>query len=92
MGCEIVIITLGHRGAMLIQEQKTVHIPAVKTEVVDTTGAGDAFIGSFAFFWASGKPLEESVRRANSIAAYSVGKIGTQVSFPWSHEIADLLR
>ena len=92
MGCEVVIITLGHRGAMLVSEERTVYFPAVKTEAVDTTGAGDAFIGSFAYFLAQGKPLEESVRRANSIAAHSVGKVGTQVSFPWSHEIGDLLR
>lgn len=92
MGCKVVIITLGHRGAMLVSEERTVRFPAVKTEAVDTTGAGDAFIGSFAYFLAQGKPLEESVRRANSIAAHSVAKVGTQVSFPWSHEIVDLLR
>jgi len=92
MGCEVVIITLGHRGAMLVSDERTVHLPAVETEAVDTTGAGDAFIGSFAYFLAQGKSLEESVRRANSIAARSVGKVGTQVSFPWSHEIVDLLR
>jgi ribokinase len=92
MGCEVVIITLGHRGAMLVSDERTVHFPAVETEAVDTTGAGDAFIGSFAYFLAQGKSLEESVRRANSIAAHSVGKVGTQVSFPWGHEIVDLLR
>jgi len=92
MGCEVAIITLGHRGAMLVSEERTVHFPAVKTEAVDTTGAGDAFIGSIAYFLAQGKPPEESVRRANSIAAHSVGKVGTQVSFPWAHEIVDLLR
>jgi ribokinase len=92
MGCETVIITLGERGSMLISAEQTVHVPALETEVVDTTGAGDAFIGSFTFFWASGKSLHEAVRLANSIAAYSVRKVGTQVSFPWAHEIADLLR
>jgi ribokinase len=92
MGCETVIITLGQRGAMLISAEQTVHVPAVETKVVDTTGAGDAFIGSFSFFWASGKQLDDAVRRANSIAAHSVGKVGTQVSFPWAREIADLLR
>ena len=91
MGCETVIITLGERGSMLITAERTIHVPAVKAKVVDTTGAGDAFIGSFAFFWGAGKPLHEAVWRANSIAAISVGKVGTQVSFPWASEIADLL-
>ena len=92
MGCDVVIITLGQRGAMLVSGERTVHVPAEKTEAVDTTGAGDAFIGSFAFFLAQGRPLEESVRRANAIAARSVAKVGTQVSFPRAREIADLLR
>jgi ribokinase len=91
MGCETVIITLGERGSMLFTAERTLHVPAVKTKVIDTTGAGDAFIGSFAFFWGAGNPLDEAVRRANSIAAISVGKVGTQVSFPWAREIADLL-
>jgi ribokinase len=92
MGCDVVIITMGHRGVMLVSGKGTEHFPAVKTEAVDTTGAGDAFVGSFAYFLARGKPLEESVRRANMIAAHTVGRVGTQVSFPWRHEIVDLLR
>ena len=91
MGSKTVIITLGDRGALLITSEQTIHVPAVETEGVDTTGAGDAFIGSFSFFWASGKPLDEAVKRANSVAAVSVAKVGTQVSFPWAHEIPDLV-
>jgi ribokinase len=91
IGCETVIITLGDRGSMLINADQILHVPPEKTEVIDTTGAGDAFIGSFAFFWASGKSLEEAVRRANSVAAVTVGKVGTQVSFPWARDIPDLL-
>ena len=91
MGCQTVIITLGERGSMLLTAEQILHVPAVKTEVVDTTGAGDAFIGSFAFFWASGKPLDEAVRRATAVAAVTVTKVGTQVSFPWARDIPDLL-
>ena len=92
MGCEVVIVTMGHRGVMLVSPEGTRHIPAEKAEAVDTTGAGDAFVGSFAYFLAQGRSLEESVRRANRIAAYTVARVGTQVSFPWGHEIAELLR
>jgi ribokinase len=92
MGCAVVIITMGHRGVMLIREEGIQHFPAEKAEAVDTTGAGDAFVGSFAFFLAQGRALEESIRRANRIAAYTVTRVGTQVSFPWREEIYDLLR
>jgi ribokinase len=91
MGGRVVIITMGHRGVMLVHEKGTRHFPAERAEAVDTTGAGDAFVGSFAYFLAQGRELEESIRRANKIAAYTVARVGTQVSFPWSHEIADLL-
>lgn len=91
MGCDVVIITMGHRGVMLVSAEGTQHFPAEKAEAVDTTGAGDAFVGSFAYFLAQGRALEESIRRANRIAAYTVARVGTQVSFPWSRDIADLL-
>jgi ribokinase len=91
MGCAVAVITLGQRGAVLVSEKGTEHFPAEKTEAADTTGAGDAFVGSLAYFLAQGRPLQESIRRANTIAAYSVGRVGTQVSFPWRDEIAELL-
>jgi ribokinase len=49
---------------------------------VDTTGAGDAFIGSFAVFLAAGLPEKEAVTRANLYAALSTTRVGTQKSFP----------
>jgi ribokinase len=49
---------------------------------MDTTGAGDAFVGSLAFFLAAGKSLPDSIARANRIAAVSVQSSGTQTSFP----------
>jgi ribokinase len=59
---------------------------------VDSTGAGDAFVGSLAFFLASGQPLEEAARRANRIAAISVQSPGTQASFPAAADLSpDLL-
>jgi ribokinase len=49
---------------------------------VDTTGAGDAFIGSFAVFLAEGLPENEALTRANLYAALSTTRVGTQKSFP----------
>jgi ribokinase len=54
---------------------------------LDTTGAGDAFVGSLAFFLAGGKSLSESIARANRIAAVSVQSSGTQSSFPEAKDL-----
>jgi len=81
-GAGSVILTLGERGSLLVTKQQTQHIPAKKVKTLDSTGAGDAFIGSLAYFVAAGKTLPEAVRRANEIAAISVEAPGTQSSFP----------
>ncbi|HSC77551.1 MAG TPA: ribokinase, partial [Candidatus Acidoferrales bacterium] len=81
-GVPRVIITLGEKGALLATPEKTELIPTFSVKAKDTTGAGDAFIGSFAVFLAEGAPEREAVRRANLYAALSVMKVGTQKSFP----------
>jgi ribokinase len=81
-GPGVVILTLGERGALVVDGDTAEHIPAVKVDAVDPTGAGDAFIGSLAVYVADGLPLRDAVLRANAVAALSVTKIGTQVSFP----------
>jgi ribokinase len=55
--------------------------PAFKVQAVDTTGAGDAFIGSFAVFLGEGLPEKEALTRASLYAALSTTKVGTQKSF-----------
>jgi ribokinase len=77
-----VILTLGERGALVADHDRTWHAPAVKVDTVDSTGAGDAFIGALAVFLGEGVALEQAVPRANAAAALSVTKTGTQVSFP----------
>ena len=57
------------------------HVPAFKVKTIDSTGAGDAFIGSFVTFLAEGLPECEAVRRANLYAALSTTAMGTQKSF-----------
>jgi ribokinase len=91
-GAGAVILTLGERGSLLVNAAGNVHVPATPVRALDTTGAGDAFIGSLAFFMAAGKPLAEAMRRANAIAAISVQASGTQTSFPTADQLpADLL-
>jgi ribokinase len=81
-GAGMVILTLGERGSLLVNREGSTHVPATPVKALDTTGAGDAFIGSLAYFLAAGKPLTEAMRRANAIAAISVQSSGTQTSFP----------
>ena len=80
-GIRRVIITLGANGSLLIGEGVSEHVPPFAVKSVDSTGAGDAFIGSFAVFLAEGAPEREAVRRANLYAGLSTTGIGTQKSF-----------
>lgn len=75
-GLRNVIVTLGANGALCGET----HIPPHHVTPVDTTGAGDAFIGAFATFLAGGAEIE-AIRKANVYAALSTLGIGTQSSF-----------
>ncbi len=81
-GAGRIVLTLGERGSLLVDENIVQHVPAPKVQAVDTTGAGDAFMGSLAYFLALGTPMLEAMARANQIAAISVQSPGTQSSFP----------
>jgi ribokinase len=80
-GMRRVVITLGERGCLAMGPDRMELIPAFKVQAVDTTGAGDAFIGSFAVFLSEGLPEDEALLRANLYAALSTTKVGTQKSF-----------
>jgi ribokinase len=81
-GAETVILTLGERGSLVVSADGAIHVPVEKVKAVDTTGAGDAFVGALAYFIGVGLALAEAVRRANRVAAVSVQGVGTQTSFP----------
>jgi ribokinase len=92
-GMRRVILTLGARGAVLASRSGRVQVPAFPVSPTDTTGAGDAFIGSLAVFLSEGRTEEEAVARANLYAALSTTRTGTQKSFPRRAEFeAELLR
>jgi ribokinase len=80
-GMRRVVITLGERGSLVAGPEGCEIIPAFKVQAVDTTGAGDAFIGSFAVFLGEGLSEKEALTRANLYAALSTTKVGTQKSF-----------
>jgi len=90
-GPSIAIITMGKDGAVVASksEKEPVHVEAPVVKPVDTTGAGDCFVGSLAFLLVH-KPhlhIVEQVRRAVAIAAVSVQKNGTQTSYPLASDI-----
>jgi ribokinase len=76
-----VILTLGANGSLLAGRDGMEHVPAFSVKSVDSTGAGDAFIGSFAVFLGEGLAEREAVRRANLYAGLSTTGVGTQKSF-----------
>ena len=80
-GVRCVIVTLGANGALLAGKDAMEHIPGFAVKTIDSTGAGDAFIGSFATFLGEGLSEREAVRQANLYAALSTTSPGTQKSF-----------
>jgi ribokinase len=80
-GVRRVIVTLGANGSLLAGPDGMAHVAPYAVQPVDTTGAGDAFIGSLACFLAEGLPEMEAIARANLYAALSTLGAGTQKSF-----------
>ncbi|ETN66586.1 ribokinase [Anopheles darlingi] len=92
LGCRTVIITLGEKGAVFAENGSTTvyHVQPTKVDkVVDTTGAGDAFIGALAHFMGQhpDAALGNCIAAANHVAALSVQKPGTQTSFPRARDL-----
>lgn len=85
------IVTLGSEGAVYISPTAELHrVSAPKVVAVDTTGAGDAFVGSFTYALASGKAPIDAMKFGVSIASLSVTRKGAQSSYPDHTEIATL--
>lgn len=92
-GVKSVIVTLGRNGVYVKSKEFEGHIPAFSLDnVIDTTGAGDAFNGGFATAFAEGLDIKEAAIFGNAVAAISVTRIGTAPAMPFRHEIDDFLR
>ncbi|WP_236337306.1 ribokinase [Paenibacillus auburnensis] len=91
-GVENVIVTLGAKGALIVNDAGSLHIPGFPVQAVDTVAAGDSFNGALAYQLTSGKTLAEAVRFANSVGALAVGKHGAIPSLPQLAEVEQFLK
>ena len=90
-GVKAVILTLGGKGFLLADHDKSRYVSAQKVDAVDSTAAGDAFTGSLAVGIAENKSLLDAALFANYVAALSVTKMGAQSSMPTLQEVKDFM-
>lgn len=82
-GLNNIIVTMGEKGALwLSKDGKDVFIEPTKVNSVDTSGAGDAFIGCFSHYFMQTRDVQKSLEKASLFAAFSVTEKGTQFSYP----------
>ncbi|KAG5501393.1 hypothetical protein JKF63_03206 [Porcisia hertigi] len=88
LGVRDIVITLGSAGFVLSENGTApVHVTGKRVKAVDTTGAGDCFVGSMVYFLSRGRSLLEACKCANECAAISVTRKGTQLSYPHPGEL-----
>lgn len=85
-----VVLTLGQRGAMYGDHDKTVHQDAFTVEALDSTGAGDTFTGFFMSSWLDGQTVEQCLEVACKAAAICVTRSGAATSIPSQSDIAEI--
>lgn len=81
------IVTLGEHGSYFVKADEALHIPIHKVSAVDTTCAGDSYIGAFAYMLAKGAPTREALQFAAKVSALVVTKKGAQSSVPTLSEV-----
>jgi ribokinase len=91
LGVRNVLVTLGGDGSLLASETTQLHVPAYSVKPVDTTAAGDAFVGAFGAALATGRSTAEAVRWGTAAGAIAVTRTGAQPSLPTRAEVEELL-
>lgn len=90
-GAGAVLLTMGEHGALITVASGSDFIPAIAVEVVDTTAAGDTFVGALAVGLANGLSLLDASLEAQYTAALTVTKLGAQTSIPQRQEVLDFM-
>lgn len=84
---QIILVTLGAKGVLALNESEVLEVAGHHVNAVDTTGAGDCFVGALAVAQSEGQPLQQSLEFANLAAALSVQKLGASSSMPARTEL-----
>lgn len=84
---QTIIVTLGAGGSVCLHGDNTIRVEGLNVDAVDTTGAGDCFVGAFAVAIAEGKSVRAALDFANRAAALSVQRLGAATSLPHRHEL-----
>jgi ribokinase len=88
---QIICVTLGKRGVLALAGREEIVVPGRAVDAVDTTGAGDCFVGALAAQLADAVPLRTTLAFANAAAAISVQRMGAGPSMPTAEDVADVL-
>jgi ribokinase len=91
MGTKNAVITLGPKGLFFKNETEAIWMKAFRVNVVDTTAAGDAFMGALACGLAENKPIREILKFANGAGALATTKLGAQPSLPSRKDLKTFL-
>lgn len=81
-GVKNVIVTLGEKGSMLINQNETISVAPYKVHAIDTTAAGDSYLGALAFKLSNNAPIEEAMKFASLASSKTVTKKGAIISIP----------
>ncbi|MGB9700908.1 MAG: ribokinase [Thermodesulfobacteriota bacterium] len=92
IGAKYIIVTLGAEGVYCFKQKEEIWLEAFKVKAVDTTAAGDAFIGGFAWALSKGKALRDALRLASAAGALATTKLGAQPSLPTKKALEDFRR
>lgn len=91
-GVKNVIVTMGNRGVLWATKDNVHRVEAHNVDAIDTTGAGDAFIGCFSHYYVKDKDILSAIKMATGFAGLSVTKRGTQISYPSKDELIQFVK
>ena len=91
-GARAVVVTLGERGALVLDEQGVRHISSFQVKAIDTTAAGDAFVGALATAYAARRDLDAALHEASAAGALAATRFGAQPSMPTRAELDEFLQ